>query len=87
MKTFTRIPAPKFRMGRYTLNEYELRYLMLQVAQGHKPGFIGTKIKDESGNSVVITEDGTLSGRLPGLHINTEYAVAHMDIKNKNRKF
>jgi hypothetical protein len=32
----TRIKTPKFKVGRYTLNEYELRQLQLEVAQGNQ---------------------------------------------------
>lgn len=81
-----RITAPKFRIGRYKLNEYELRNLMLDVAKGNKPEFIGKKVS-EPGYYAHITEDGTLNGRLPGLHIATEFAIAHMTIKNLNKNF
>ena len=33
----TRIKAPKFKVGRFVLNEYELRQLQYEVAQGLKP--------------------------------------------------
>lgn len=81
-----RITAPKFRIGRYTLNEYELRSLMLEVARGNNPEYIGKKVNN-SGYIAHITEEGTLDGRLPGLHVATEFALAHMEIKNKNRNF
>ena len=87
MKTIKRIPHPKFRVGRFVLNEYELRCLILEVAQGDKPEFIGSVVRDESGCSATITETGALSDRLPGLHIASEYALKHMAIKNKNREF
>lgn len=53
----TRIPVPKFKVGRYTLNEYELRQLQLEVAKGLKPG--GIKVKSLSnGDTITITETG-----------------------------
>lgn len=53
-----RIKPPKFKVGRYTLNEYELRQLMLDVALGEVD--CGIEIKDEKGNTAVITESGFL---------------------------
>lgn len=41
----TRIKPPKYKLGRYSLNEYELRQLMLEVAKGEKQA--GQYIKDE----------------------------------------
>ena len=81
-----RINPPKFRIGKYILNEYELRSLMLEVAQGHSVGFIGSKVTQE-GCIAYITADGSLNGRLPGLHIATDIAIKHMEIKNKNKNF
>ena len=39
----TRIKAPKFKVGRFVLNEYELRQLQYEVAQGLKPPGIVVK--------------------------------------------
>lgn len=86
MKTFKRITAPKFRIGRFVLNEYELRSLILEVAKGNNPEYIGKQVNN-SGHTAYITENGTLDNRLPGLHIASEFAVAHMEIKNKNKNF
>jgi hypothetical protein len=53
----TRIKTPKFKVGRYTLNEYELRQLQLEVAKGLKPA--GIKVRSLSnGQTVSITENG-----------------------------
>jgi hypothetical protein len=84
--TMTRITAPKFRVGRYKLNEYELRSLLVDVANGTKPEYIGKKVT-ESGHVARFNTDGLLIGRLPGLHIATEFALKLMEIKNKNRNF
>lgn len=87
-KGFTEIKPPKFRIGRYVLNEYELRLLMLNIAEGSKPEFIGCKVTDcMSGESVTIKPNGSLSGRLMGLHLMGEWSMKHMKIKNNNHSF
>lgn len=65
-----RIKAPKFRVGRHILNEYEFRQLQLEVALGIKPA--GIKVKDSEGNESVILEHGSLSNNLQGLSIAIE---------------
>ena len=85
MSNFTRIPAPKFRMGRYVLNEYELRCLIADVAEGKKPEFVGAKITDSFGDKCIITADGSLSGRMRGLSVASEHALRQMAVKrNRN---
>jgi len=85
-----RIPAPKFRIGRYKLNEYELRNLMLEVAEGNNTFFINAKVTDEYGNSAYIGTNGALEltrDRFPGLEIASKIAIKHMDLKNKIKNF
>lgn len=62
-----RIKAPKFRVGRYVLNEYEFRNLQLEVALGIKPA--GIKVTDSEGKKFVILEHGSLSDNTNGLSI------------------
>ena len=57
-----RIKAPKFRVGRYVLNEYEFRNLQLEVALGIKPA--GIKVTDSLGNKSTIIKNGCLSHSL-----------------------
>lgn len=57
-----RIKAPKFRVGKYVLNEYEFRNLQLEVALGIKPA--GIKVTDSLGNKSTIIENGCLSHSL-----------------------
>lgn len=83
-----KINPPKFKIGRYRLNEYELRNLMLEVAEGNNTFFINAKVTDEYGNSAYIATNGALTGdRFPGLAIATEISMKHMQLKNKNRNF
>ncbi len=65
----TRIKPPKYKNGRYSLNEYELRQLMLEVAKGEKQS--GQTIKDLKGNSANIQPDGSLTYNLFGTDIMT----------------
>jgi hypothetical protein len=85
---FTKVRCPKFKIGRRKLNEYELRLLMLNIAEGSKEEFIGCKVTDcMSGESVTINPNGSLSGRLMGLHLMTDWSMKHMKIKNANHSF
>lgn len=80
-----RVSCPKFRVGRYKLNEYELRYLMLSIAEGDNQEFIGRKVTDcISGESAVFLPNGRLNGsRFPGLSMMTDWSIKHMNIVNK----
>lgn len=63
----TRIKPPKYKIGRYSLNEYELRQFMVEVAKKERP--FGQKVLDQIGNCATIQEDGTLSNNLFGTDI------------------
>ena len=69
-----RIRPPKYRVGRYVLNEYELRKLMVEVCEGSKQP--GIKVKDEFGNIATIRADGRLDCSLSGLDINSKFTIA-----------
>lgn len=75
----TRVKAPKFRVGRYVLNEYELRTLMLEVARGEKPANI--KVKCSDGNVSIIREDGILTDALTGLDIAGKLCIELLTTK------
>ena len=78
--TFTRIKPPKYRIGRYILNEYELRKVMLEVAQGLKPAWI--KVKDIYGNVAEIRPDGALAGdTLYGFAINSRFTLDMLGLR------
>ena len=65
---YTKIKPPKFRIGRYVLNEYELRTLMADIAEGKMKGNI--KVKEIGHNEIAtIWDSGRLSHSLPGLKI------------------
>ncbi len=55
---FTRIKPPKFKVGKHVLNEYELRQLQLEVAQGKREGNIIVK---EDDTYHLIKPDGTFN--------------------------
>lgn len=78
---FTRIEAPKFRVGKFVLNEYELRQLQLEVALGIKSGpFV---VKDMKGKTAKILEHcGLLSDTLYGMTISDNIAMRIFSINN-----
>jgi hypothetical protein len=77
----TRITPPKYRVGRYVLNEYELRALMLEVLKGEKPQ--GIKVKDIKGDTAEITSNGTLTKVLFGLDTATKFTLESIRIKRR----
>lgn len=64
----TKVNPVKFFVGRYSLNELELKTLQLEVAEGSKPP--GILIKDEKGNIASIQPDGRLDNYLYGLDLS-----------------
>lgn len=76
MNTPTRIKAPKYKVGKYSLNEYELRALMFEVAINQQP--TGIKVKDLKGREAEILADGRLSNNLYGLDITSSYTLKQL---------
>jgi hypothetical protein len=83
MEQIQRIKAPKFKMGRYSLNEYELRCLQVRVAKNEVHS--GIIIKDKNGKKATIKEDGTLSNNLSGLEINSKFTLEILRIKREKK--
>ena len=79
----TRVAPPKFRVGRYVLNEYELRTLTLEVAQGIKPS--GIKVKDSFGNVAIILPNGCFSNSLKGMEISATLQIDLMQLNYKRK--
>ena len=77
-----RIKAPKFRVGRYVLNEYEFRNLQLEVALGIKPA--GIKVTDSLGNKSTIIENGRLSHNLEAMAISCNISIELMKANRRN---
>lgn len=80
MSAFTKIKPPKYKVGKYTLNEYELRLLMLEVAI-NKKSQEGLVVKDEYGRTAEIKSDGSLSGPIFGLGICSSLSIAHIQYR------
>jgi hypothetical protein len=61
----SKISLSKFRVGRFVLNEYEVREMIARVAEGtlNPEGIV---IVDEDGNSATIYSDGRTSRNLSG---------------------
>ena len=74
-----RITPPKYRVGKFSLNEYELRNLMGEVAGGEKPA--GIKVKDDRGNVVIILQNGRLSANVVGFDINSMLTLKLLKIR------
>lgn len=69
-----RIIPPKFKVGRYVLNEYELRSLMLEVCEGKRDS--GIKVVDmQSLEIAYINTDGSLTRSLQGLRVAAELTI------------
>lgn len=79
----TRIKAPKYKLGRHSLNEYELRQLMLEVAKKEKPH--GQIIKDPKGFCATIQENGSLSRNLFGTDIMSLATLAMLRTRRETK--
>lgn len=73
------IKPPKYRVGKYVLNEYELRQLQVDVMNGVFESPI--TIRDEKGQSFTIASNGRLSGSPYGFNF-TSRCVLEM-LKNE----
>lgn len=80
----TRIKPPKYRIGKYSLNEYELRQLMLEVAKGEKPQ--GLIVKDKKGLCAIIQKDGSLNCNLFGLDITSRATLDMIRLRREAAK-
>lgn len=79
-----RITPPVFKVGRYKLNEYELRNLMVEVARGEKPS--GIVVKDSTGTTATVLENGSLSNNLKGMEVNSLFTMEILKIRRENGK-
>lgn len=79
----TRIKPPKYKVGRYSLNEYELRQLMLEVAKKEKP--FGQTVKDQTGYCATIQEDGSLSCNLFGTDIMSNATLQMLGLRREHK--
>ena len=72
-----RIEAPKYKIGRFTFNEYEVREIIARVAEGtlsHEK----ISITDMKGNTVTLNEDGTTTGDIYGWSIATSKTMRRL---------
>lgn len=83
----TRIKSPKFRVGRYILNEYELRQLQLEVAQEIKPS--GIVVKSLQNNvSDTILPNGKFEhgfGENSGYDIGSQISITHYKLNKLSK--
>jgi hypothetical protein len=80
MKELKRIKPPKFKVGKYSLNEYELRQLQLDVAKGLQPS--GIVVKDCNNNRAVINDDGSLTDDLTGMDWSIKIKLELLSVRN-----
>ncbi len=62
------INPPKFRIGKFVFNEYEIREILAKVSEG-KINHKSIVIKDSSGRSSKVKKSGRLEKMLPGLNL------------------
>ena len=78
----TRINPPKFKIGRYVLNEYELRQLQLDVAKGLKEGNIKVKCLN-SGRTSILNEEGLFNPPLEGMGVSSGITLQLLGYRKK----
>ena len=73
----SRIVPPKYKVGRFTLNEYEVRELLARVSEGKlDPGPL--VIEDCLGVKATIDEHGNLSNRLSGMDLIYKLSIRRL---------
>lgn len=70
------IKPPKFKVGRYVLNEYEAREMVARIAEG-SPNPDGIVLTDEEGRRFTFNEDGTMqqSGHIARWDVGSKFAM------------
>jgi hypothetical protein len=76
-----RIKPPKYRVGKYVINEYELRKLMLSVCKGEIQS--GIKVKDIYNKTATIQPDGSLDINLYGTDLMSLFTLDMLRIRRK----
>lgn len=69
-----RISPPKYKVGRFVLNEYELREMIARISEGDLDPE-GIVVIDEIGNHVTFDSDGVGSQNLHGFGINSQFTL------------
>ena len=68
------IKPPKFRVGRFILNEYEAREMVSRIAEG-KLNPEGIVLKDSKGHSVTFDKNGYASSNIYGWDVGSAFAI------------
>ena len=71
--SFNRIKIPRFKIGRFVLNEYEIRQIMAEVSEGKRKGNI--KFKDDRERIITILDDGSCSQSPKGFEIASSFTL------------
>lgn len=83
----TRIKNPKFKVGRFVLNEYELRQLQYEVAQGLKPSGISVKSLQNGVSSIMLPNGKfeTNFGNNSGYDIGSDISIKHWKLNRTTK--
>jgi len=79
-----RIKVPKFKVGRYSLNEYEVRNLMVEIAKGERPA--GIVVTDENGESATLQPNGRPDKNLYGFGVAAQLTIELLRIDRDKLK-
>lgn len=79
-----RIQPPHYDVDGLSLNEYELRSVMADVAEGKRDP--GIKVSDQKGGTAMIEKDGSLSGSLYGLDICSGFTMTLIRRRRERRE-
>jgi len=78
------IKPPTYRIGKFVLNEYELRQLQVRIMRGEVPNTI-TGI-DYKGNHFSFREDGRIPEHIEGFDISGNYTLDMIRDSREKRK-
>ena len=86
METIKRIAAPKFKIGRFVLNEYEMRQFQNEVLQGLRPGDV--KVKEVlTGYTYILDDSGEFYPHTPsGYGVSSGLTLESIKLRRLNNK-
>lgn len=76
------VKPPKFKVGKFVLNEYEAREMIARISEGTLDND-GIVIEDEDGNCCTIDKTGTTSMNIKGWDIASNFTIRKIRANRK----
>ena len=76
------IKVPMYRIGRFKINEYELREMQISVLKGEILNWTSILIEDDQGMIAQFDIKGRLNKNLYGMDLTAESAMKYLQVLN-----